>query len=285
MKITELVNYIASNGGEVELPDGRKVQVTLVETANPFDTPDMIGKWVRYINEIEGVYTKNKWYKCLKDEKYKRYSFGIIDNYHKEDFTSYCISDSDNREKFLSRFDLANALDYNPEELVGKWYEGKQIEDLAYPSLDENPHFYFGEDYFLECSSIDLSKVTDAPPTKSLKWEDVVKEVKPNWYTDVDEVLKALNGVTYKNQVPTKSDAKSVLAYCQLLVVMKAANGEWKAGEGDEAYSIDWRRDNKLFLVGEWGLYTPAIYFRTRELAQQALKDNEQLFKEFYQIQ
>lgn len=130
------------------------------------------------------------------------------------------------------------------------------------------------------------SEVTDTPPAKSLKYEDVIAKEKPEYWIMLDGVMrKDLFELGHsKSSVYTERDAKKLRATAQLLVVMHAANGgEWIPKEGEKSYVIYYSKVSSL-CVSEREIVLYQIYFRTREDAEKALADNKQLFNEYFGI-
>jgi hypothetical protein len=129
-------------------------------------------------------------------------------------------------------------------------------------------------------------EVTDTPPAKSLKYKEIVKEVKPNFWVTLGGSIQwdAFDLDESCTNVPTEGDAKKLRATAQLLVVMHHANGgEWMPYEDEKSYTIYYSRVNSLCII-EQEIVLCQIYFRTRELAEQALNDNKQLFNEYFGI-
>ncbi len=269
--------------GEVTTDDGTKFQITEVksETVAP-DYSHLVGKWVRCSDSFDqDHFTIGKWYKCISNPAKPR---AFLDNDMRENGFNY--GDENKNPKY---FDLSNPLDYNPTELIGKYYQGFEITEIE-QWVDGEMIFRTKADsgkHWIKCYAINTSEVTDTPPTKSLKYDDVVGEVKPLYYCLneglIRKDLRFQKGFHYKT-VATERDAKKLRATAQLLVVMHAANGDWVWDEEQKCYGIYYSLTHKNHPIIEYELTLPQIYFRTRELALKALADNKQLFNEYFGI-
>lgn len=133
-----------------------------------------------------------------------------------------------------------------------------------------------------------VEEVTNQSPVKSLKYDDCAERVEPLWFMRITgEIHEAAVYDFSKNQVPTERNAKQVLAFCQLLTIMHDANGgEWRPKKSERAYNVNYDRRNQVFFIDYWeSRTTDQIYFKTEELAEQVLKDNKQLFLDFFGIE
>ena len=131
------------------------------------------------------------------------------------------------------------------------------------------------------------SEVTDTPPAKSLKYEDVIAKEKPEYWIMLDGVMrKDLFELGHsKSSVYTERDAKKLRATAQLLVVMHYANGgDWIPKDGEERVIIEFQQSVNAYYFSTYEHILHQIYFRTRELAEKALADNKQLFNEYFGI-
>ena len=276
------------NGETIEV-NGKKISLTVVEQEPESDYSHLVGKYVRYwLKGFEHDSVFNKWHKIEKVDIKKKvqpneYDLEIWAEKQTYEFVNK-VSKGINNETCC--FDLNNPLDYNPTELIGKYINGVKLERIYY--ADGKPCFRtdLGSVDFI-CSYVNPSEVTDTPPTKSLKYEDVLLKEKPMWWVtlggsiqsdafDLDESL---------TNVPTEGDAKKLRATAQLLVVMHHANGgEWMPKNSEERYSVFYGQENEKLQISNLHHVLFQIYFRTRELAEQALNDNKQLFNEYFGI-
>lgn len=133
-----------------------------------------------------------------------------------------------------------------------------------------------------------VEEVTNQLPVKSLKYDDCAERVKPDWYVTSVGNINEFNGQSDKNNVSTKRNAKQVLAFCQLLTIMHDANGrEWRPQMDKTIYTVTYLGNlNKWLHIELWHSIVPyPIYFKSKELAEQAFKDNEQIFLDFFGIE
>lgn len=272
LKITPTPEQVVMlcSGETIEL-NGKKVSLTVVEQEPESDYSHLVNKWIRVPKRLHPWWSEsikdNSWHKASRIDEYKECSRFWFENFYLTP----------------EHLDLNNPLDYNPTDLIGKYYKGVQIESLYY--IEGKPRFHpnkGSEDYY--CSDVNPSEVTDAPPVKSLKYEDIVVNNEPlYWVTLSGGILKEKLGLeSCQTSVFTERDAKKLRATAQLLVVMHHANGEWTLKHGETRYEVICM--NHMYDIYEYDDIIPQIYFRTRELAEQALADNKQLFNEYFGI-
>ena len=113
---------------------------------------ELVGKWVRCTN-VENGWCRdimvNSWYQIVKYKSAWGEGFGFGDYWGKYSF-----------------FDLSNPLDYNPETLVGKYYEGNKIEAIYFDDDEAMiPRFKLSNGLAVLCKIVTPSDVTDTPPT------------------------------------------------------------------------------------------------------------------------
>ncbi len=136
-------------------------------------------------------------------------------------------------------------------------------------------------------STIELvqkEEVAPQPKPTSLKWKDVVKEVeKPYWFMSGSGAISS-DMSNDKYCYPSKRDAVKARALTQLLTVMHYANGGYfTLKSGEDVYGVCYARDNKELVATGFGAYLNwQIYFKTRELAEQAANDNRDLFIQYF---
>lgn len=103
-----------ANNSLTDTPIEEKADELLKRTQT--DYSHLVGKFVKRIVEGSPIYTINKWYKVVVDEKY---GIGIEGNLGGG---SYCVATGDGTKEemktnFLAHFDLSNPLDHNPDDV------------------------------------------------------------------------------------------------------------------------------------------------------------------------
>ena len=231
---------------------------------------ELVGKWVRYIDSSDVYFTNNKWYKCVGDVKK---SGAFISNRGEKD-GMYPINNES--------FDLSNPLDYNPETLVGKYYNGYKISSIEI--FEEGmPYFHF-EDLNIDdvfCKDLTPADVTDEPPLKSLEYEDCFERLLS---LPQESVYQALNGIqTIFKTNPCQ--AKQLAATIKLMTIMHDANSGWvpKHGEQRHLLNYDSTAKNVFATMNATTLNSP-IYFKDHETAQRAYEQNKEIFHDYFGI-
>lgn len=107
-------------------------------------------------------------------------------------------------------------------------------------------------------------------------YEDLFGEhnlnLKPLTYYDIEKEVCDIKGANYQKWVNKES------AINKLLVVAKYLNEDWKpdwSDEGNEFYTLGIDPDDnsiKVIQVNTWRVSTEIVYFRTEELAKQAIQ-------------
>ncbi len=122
----------------------------------------------------------------------------------------------------------------------------------------------------------------------SARFEDCFERVKPVWlvseYNRVTNSGFCINSDGYHNNVPTERNAKQLQAFAKLLVIMHDLNGnEFPLEYQDNAWFVNYNRKlDKLNCYRYVNLTDSPIYFRTQALARKAIKENEQIFRDFF---
>ncbi len=239
---------------------------------------ELVGKWVRCVNGRKGLHPDtNEWVEIEKvgsnDPSFTEH-IGI-----KRQTGQLCFYPK-------LRFDLAYPLDYNPETLIGKYYQGNQIESIYFDDDEVMiPRFKLNNGLAVLCSIVTPSDVTDTPPVKSLKYEDCFERVRPNWYANLDlEVRKCT--LVFGNNVATERQAKQLAATIKLMTIMHDANGgEWVPNEEDIIYEFYYNRKSKeIKLTISICTIGNMIYFRDEEAAKRAYEENKEVFHDYFGI-
>jgi hypothetical protein len=241
------------------------------EWTNKHMNKEHLGKWARCIADFYGA-VKDSWYQFQKSK----------------DNDGYGYLNEDVGVRMPERyFDMNNLLDYNPETLVGKYYQGNTLDKIIYE--DNVPKFYtqLGDGYerVISCCHVDPSDVTGEPPLKSLKYEDCFKRVKPSIYLNAGlEIIKS--NQERKDGLATKRQAKQAAAMLQLMTICHDANGgDWIPNEGEKRTIIEWEQEfNQISIdIYECTFYSP-IYFRDAKTAQRAYEANKEIFHAYFGI-
>lgn len=238
---------------------------------------ELVGKWVRCAKGRLGIHPDtNEWVEITQ--------IGTNDPAFKE---SIVIKKQTGGTGVYpkERFDLSNPLDYNPETLVGKHYNGYKIECIEFSQKGNNlnaPFFVYGESKMIACSDLTPSDVTNEPPVKSLKYEDCFNRLKDD---EQFGIIDALNGIFQLRQNNPRQ-ANQLAATIELMTIMHDANGgDWIPREGDSVVYPVWIRRFKQcdFDVLEHSNYSP-IYFRDRGTALRAYEENKEIFQDYFGI-
>lgn len=234
---------------------------------------NLIGKWVRSTIDEKDT-PLNRWFQVIDESDEDIYIEDLYEVYRwDKDFV--------NRRK---NFDLANPLDYNPETLVGKYWNGNKIESIYFDESNRPFYKVKGDNKTdILCKIITPSDVTDTPPVKSLKYEDCFERVKPKFWVDVDLVISQNNSAFYDN-VPTERQAKQLAATIKLMTIMHDANfGEWIPSEGEKIWSHYFERETNVIGSCDYEYTAPSpIYFRDKETAKRAYEANKEIFHDYF---
>jgi hypothetical protein len=163
-------------------------------------------------------------------------------------------------------------------ELVISKEKAKELYPTASKELKVIFEETFGRDFFIE-------KITDKVKT----WEDAAKicfdgslKYFINQDSNIDKISNRSANVYNKKFVNTEKQAKSILAYSQLLVIQDALN------EGvvePSHYNIIWDIHSKCFITDWCSSYSlNTIRFNSIELAEHVIKYFEPLLKDFFMI-
>jgi len=87
----------------------------LTEKPAQMDYSHLVGKRVKYVGKSDGVYTNGLYYEVISSDDQVS-GIGILDDGDDGSKTCFCTHSSNGWQDFLSRFDLSNPLDYNPDE-------------------------------------------------------------------------------------------------------------------------------------------------------------------------
>jgi len=120
------------------------------------------------------------------------------------------------------------------------------------------------------------------------RWEDAAKIIDPSyWVSLMGEIKGPATGIPLKICVPSEKHAKSILAACQLMVIAEALNEGWEPSWGNlleyKASVLYYKLDT--FKVG-WSqsILDTQIYFKSRELAEYAMTQFEDLWYDYFMI-
>lgn len=104
---SKTILMMAEKGHSVEI-DGKKIQMTIVQEAveTKPDYSHLVGKWLKYVGQEGGFFTKNKWYQVETTND----SQPMFMN-------DKCIIDGLGRIMTEYAFDLSNPLDHNPDDV------------------------------------------------------------------------------------------------------------------------------------------------------------------------
>lgn len=115
------------------------------------------------------------------------------------------------------------------------------------------------------------------------KWEDL-KKIK-GWFVDNWCSINPASIETHnssKNTVPTEKHAKSILAFCQLSMLLNQINGESNLFKEPTTYSIN-RVDNSLELYC-LNNTKKILSFKTRKDAEKSLIHHKQLWEDYWML-
>lgn len=119
-----------------------------------------------------------------------------------------------------------------------------------------------------------LDKVPHYTDIKS--WEDAIKFVKPEWFLNYKETT-----------CPSELHAKSLRATARLMVISEALNKGWKADWESllhNKYAIKYMSGNLRVENLSISNHTP-IHFASREIAEYAMNQFEELFLDMLMIE
>lgn len=236
---------------------------------------ELVGKWVRSTSDCTPS-PIDKWFQVVgEDEKF----ISIKDLEQVYAWTK-------NQQPVRRQYDLANPLDYNPETLIGKYWNGNQIESIYFDDDEAMiPRFKLNNGLAVLCKIVTPSDVTDTPPVKSLKYEDCFERLKPKCY--VDEALQIKQSVLVHNDnVPTERQAKQLAATIKLMTIMHDANGgEWVPKAGEMFYSFNYNREESKVVMSNYKTFIASpIYFRDHKTAKRAYEANKEIFHDYFGI-
>lgn len=142
-----------------------------------------------------------------------------------------------------------------------------------------------GSGTYQECYDICVAKKNELKP-KVYNWENCAEGT--GYYTNTDsEVWKGTIDSfdpSDKNVYPTKEDAESALAYCQLLHVVNAINEDYpKTGEG-EGYTIYNCPEETTLKIAFSTANSGTLKLDSEEGAEILIRDNEELLRTYFKI-
>ena len=124
-------------------------------------------------------------------------------------------------------------------------------------------------------------------------WEEIIyNSTRSLWFIDECSEILTCNGnpitgdlEVFKNVVPSEKHAKSILAFCQLSMLMNDLGDECK---------LDWDNDkekhsivlqyNNIIVVKSWYKTFKFLSFKTKKVAEAFLKKHENLIKDYFMM-
>lgn len=139
-----------------------------------------------------------------------------------------------------------------------------------------------GMEYDKENSTLD--NIVYKSKEKSTRWEDL--ECIEGYYTDT---ISAITGASTTALIPSNENIYATLPQCKahiaqakLSQIMKEVNGEWVADWKDDSqykHCITLYRNN--YEVAEYTGINKLLAFKSRELAEQVLRENADLLEQY----
>ena len=139
-----------------------------------------------------------------------------------------------------------------------------------------------------------LAQIEKVPHYTDIKsWEDAYDIVKPRWFVrsdgNVPKMLQDIMALAHAN-VPSELHAKSLRATAKLMVISEALNPKgWKADWKDfnqNKWTMHYSYQNGNFKFECYNYTkTASIYFATKEIAEYAMKQFEELFLDMLMIE
>ena len=268
-------SLIIADGSIVEI-NGQKVLLTLVKDGDKPETSEagseLFGKWVRYAQEGYGI--TDKWFKI---EEIKGFTQNPELHFVLKGLTGYYKDEC---------FDLSNALSYNPETLIGKYWNGAKITDIYINENDSSPYFSLESTVVnsIKCSKVTPSDVTDTPPLPSLKYEDCFERVQPKLYVNYECKVSDWDEAR-EDCVATERQAKQLAATIKLMTIAHDANGGWIPNAYDVLYTPFYDREEGEMGIARYpkGIPSP-IYFKDKETALRAYESNKEIFHDYFGV-
>jgi hypothetical protein len=259
------------------------------------DYSHLVGKWVKRLEKTNSIYTKDKWYKVIKDTEYP---IAIKDNLGGD---SCCNMSSEGRYAFLSRFDLTNPLPYNPDTVVGlkelpndgKVY-AECVEDVI---IDGNLRSIKGLFYFLDKNIITSENHTgfDSFPIKgytdftshfrihTLTPEPIWKTCREGMWEYDNEMVIYTDRYAPEQDESLRQSTRFLNAFAYLSEVARRCNGDrvvdWDNGEQIK-YTFR-RRRNELETIF-CDTYHREIAFLDEQARDHSFEVDKHIWNDYY---
>ena len=124
---------------------------------------------------------------------------------------------------------------------------------------------------------------------KVKSWEDAITLLESGcWICSESLILHCFPDAnsSHKNTVPSEKHAKSILATSQLMVIAEALNEGWKPNwnNNDQMKYVIYRYGNIFNLEGCCKIYRLPIVFKSKEIAEYAMTQFEDLWYDYFMI-
>lgn len=135
----------------------------------------------------------------------------------------------------------------------------------------------------------DYQQYLQEPKKKSLKWEDIIEESKSRELFYIDnfstihlfKVHSKILGDTCKNLLPTKESCEQELAIIQWIMIAHEANDrwipDWKLSSQYKWFVRYNYTYNKIDFNYDQVVNSGIVYFKSKELCQQAYEENKEI--------
>lgn len=151
----------------------------------------------------------------------------------------------------------------------------KLLENPTRKQVDKTYHFFTGE-------HLDFS-----PKQKVYNWENCFGGngyILDN-YGNIKGVSNQSNDGHSENVYPTKEDAESALAHCQLLHIVNRINGDYPKDKGLTASTFIYYNTTKGILDSGYNpLHDNTLKLRSKAGAKVLIRDNKELLKTYFKI-
>ena len=137
-----------------------------------------------------------------------------------------------------------------------------------------------------ECKQVIESNFTQEelfPLERKKKWDDILPEYDEFFYIDKDGIINS-TPICLVNSLPSEESCKRETARMQAIIIADYYNDGWKADWKDENQEkwVILSIDCELIIISYRTLNTGFPEFKTKELAEEALENNREIFEAMF---
>lgn len=127
-------------------------------------------------------------------------------------------------------------------------------------------------------------------PKRGKTWEEIMSNMHKDCYSiNLDgnprSVFKNISNSTRAcgSVVNTHKQAEKLRALAQLFIIMDYYNDGWIAANGQKFFAFCYNKNSESVVMDNWTTHQiNPIYFKTKELAQEAYDNNKEIFDTFF---